>query len=136
MLELKLLSFHHYGLATNNFDNSIKFHKNLGYSISDIVRDDLQDVDLIFCESKSMPSVELVRPINSRSPINNYIKKNNAIIYHACYETSFDQENISNIFFNVDYIIVSEPKPAILFNNRLVSFYFVKDNGLIELLER
>ena len=135
VIKKDIIKFHHYGIATNSFILPIKFHKNLGYKCSEITRDKSQLVDLVFCTSDCMPSVELVKPFDKSSPINNYINKNNSIIYHACYETSLQKDNIKEIFRGMSYINVVEPVPAILFDNRLIAFYYIKDLGLIEILD-
>ena len=68
--------------------------------------------------------------------INNYLKKNNEMIYHVCYEINDSEEDLRRIFGKNRAICVSTPKPAILFDNRLVSFYYINDVGLIELLQK
>ena len=71
------IKFHHYGVATKSFIQPIKLHENLGYKCSKVIRDDKQLVDLVFCESDRLPSVELVKPYDENSPINNYYLINN-----------------------------------------------------------
>ncbi len=132
----RYVKFHHYGLALKSFAEAKTFHKNLGYSLSNEVHDKLQKVRLIICESKVFPAVELVKPADINSPINNYLSKNNEIIYHVCYEIDKRHISISELFSKNRYICVSKPKPAILFNNRLVSFYYINNLGLIEILEK
>jgi len=133
---IKYVKFHHYGIAVKNFDKAILFHRNLGYTVGDEVYDELQNVFLILCVSKNFPNVELVRPADTKSPINGYLKKSNEIIYHACYELDTNNITVDEFFAANRYICVSKPKPAILFNNRLVSFYYLSDVGLIEILEK
>ena len=94
----------------------------------------MQNVELILCTSEQYPTVELVKPLNDKSPIINYLNKSNEIIYHICYEVN-SIENIKELFSDNRAICVSEPKPAILFNNRLVSFYYIKNVGLFEVLQ-
>jgi len=130
------INFHHYGLALKDFNNAIKFHANLGYQCSEIIFDSLQNVELVLCTSDNFPTVELVKPYNSNSPISNYLKKNNEMIYHVCYEINNYEEDLIRIFGENRAICVSTPKPAILFENRLVSFYYITDVGLIELLQQ
>ena len=132
----KYINFHHYGLAVKDFKDAIKFHKNLGYRFSNEIYDENQNVNLILCTSKNYPSVELVKPINEKSPINNYISKNNEIIYHVCYEVNLKKISMDKFFLYNRYICVSKPKPAKLFNFRKVSFYYVKNLGLVEILEK
>ena len=54
----------------------------------EIIYDPLQNVELVLCTFNNFPTVELVKPYNSKSPINNYLKKNDEMIYHVCYEIS------------------------------------------------
>ena len=97
--------------------------------------DPLQNVELVLCTSKIYPAVELVKPINKKSPITNYLNKNNEMIYHICYELD-DIQELEILFSKNRAICVSKPKPAILFDNRLVSFYYIRDVGLIEILQK
>ena len=129
-------SFHHYGLALKSFHNAIYFYQNLGYKCGNEVVDLNQNVRAILCSSNNLPSVELVKSLNKDSPLENYLKKSNEIIYHVCYEVESSVDLDSYLFSKMKYICVSRPKPAILFNNRNVSFYYIKHIGLIEILEK
>ena len=119
-----------------SFDNAISFYQNLGYKCGKEIVDLNQDVRAILCKSNCLPSIELVKPLNNNSPLQNYLKRNNEIIYHTCYEVNMSKVSINDMFVNNNYLCVSDPKPALLFNNRNVSFYYVKDVGLIEILEK
>lgn len=129
------IEFHHFGLAVKEFSEALKFHRSLGYRCGDPVIDPLQDVELIMCVSDQYPAVELIKPTSSSSPVVNYLKKGDAMLYHLCYEVS-DAESIGRLFPENRAICVSKPKPAILFDNRLVAFYLVMGVGLIEVLQR
>ena len=130
-----LFSFHHYGLAVNDFQKALSFYKQLGYNCTELVVDLLQNVELIFCTSINYPSVELIKPLNDKSPVINLLQKYNEIIYHVCYEVD-NVENIKILFPNHRGICTSKPKPAILFDSRLVAFYYIEGVGLIELLQK
>lgn len=136
------VKFHHYGLALKKFDSAVEFHNNLGYKCSKPIVDPLQKVELILCTSDKNPTVELVKPISDQSPINNYLKNYNEMFYHVCYEIDNFEKCIEKIFpkesqkKNLKTVVISSPKPAILFNNRLVAFYYVEDLGVIEVLQK
>ena len=95
-----------------------------------------QNVRAILCKLDKLPSVELVKPLDHNSPLKKYIKKNNEIIYHVCYKVDISKISITDLFINNNYLCESDPKPAFLLNNRNVSFYYLKDVGLIEILEK
>jgi methylmalonyl-CoA/ethylmalonyl-CoA epimerase len=132
----KHIRFHHYGLAIRKFENAKIFHQNLGYSIGKVIFDRLQNVELLLCTSEIFPNVELVKPANGKNPINNFLNKNNEMIYHVCYEVDVKKISLNEFFSKNRYICVSKPKPAVLFNNRNVSFYYLNNVGLIEILEK
>ena len=131
-----LIKFHHFGLALRDFEVALRFYRNLNYDISKPIVDKIQNVELIMCTSKTSPSVELIKPVNKKSPINNYLSKNNEIIYHTCYEIKNYEEGIEKLFSKNRAICISKPKPAILFGYRFVSFYYIKGVGIIEILQR
>ena len=122
-----LFSFHHYGLAINDFQKALSFYKQLGYNYTEPVVDLLQNVELIFCTSINYPSIELIKPLNDKSPIISYLQKYNEVD---------NVENIRMLFPNHRAICMSKPTPAILFDFRMVSFYYIEGVGLIELLQK
>ena len=128
--------FHHFALALKDFEAALLFYKNLRYTCTDPIVDTLQNVELILCTSNTFPTIELVKPINEQSPITNYLRKNNEILYHMCYEVSNPELDIKTLFACSRAICVSKPKPAILFENRLVSFYYINNVGLVEILQK
>lgn len=136
MFYIDSIRFNHFGLAVKQFDKAILFYENLGYNCSQPVIDPLQNVELVLCTSEKYPTVELVKPINDKSPVINYLNKNNEIIYHICYEVDDIENDLRKLFSKSKTICVSKPTPAILFDNRLVSFYYINNVGLIELLQK
>lgn len=130
------LRFHHFGLASRRPEQTLKFLKGLGHEVAMQVYDPLQNVNLWLCPHSSMPTVELVAPAEGQGPLDAILTQSSESIYHLCYETEDLQNSLEALKtggFRV--ICVSPPKPAILFDDRRVSFYMIKDFGIIELLE-
>jgi methylmalonyl-CoA/ethylmalonyl-CoA epimerase len=131
-----LLRFHHFGLASRRPEQTLRFLRGLGHEVAVQVYDPLQNVNLWLCTHLSMPTVELVGPAEGQGPLDAILAASNESIYHLCYETeNLDVSLAAMKAGGFRVMCVSAPKPAILFNNRRVSFYRVKDFGLIELLE-
>lgn len=130
------ISFHHFGLALKDFEAALLFYKNLRYVCTEPIVDTVQNVELILCTSTVLPAVELLKPINEESPITNYLRKNNEMIYHICYEVCDFEIDTKRLFSCNRAICVSKPKPAILFGHRLVSFYYLNNIGLVEVLQK
>tara|TARA_B100000686_G_C16782438_1_gene972872 strand:+ start:661 stop:1080 length:420 start_codon:yes stop_codon:yes gene_type:complete len=126
--------FHHFGLAIKNSKVAINFYKNLGYTISREYIDKFQRVRLRLCYSKLGPTIELVSPMDKKSPIINYIRKFDEVFYHTCYEIN-DLRAVEYLKENFDSKCVLAPRPAEIFGYKKISFYYVKNLGLIEILE-
>jgi methylmalonyl-CoA/ethylmalonyl-CoA epimerase len=126
------MTFHHIGIATKDIDETLvyikKVYKNID-TISEIIYDKLQDASLCMVTLKDGINIELV----SGNQVNGYTKKRISL-YHTCWEVDNINEAIER---QVDSgaFLVSEPKEAILFNNRRVAFVY-SDIGLVELLEK
>ena len=130
------LKFHHLGLASRREDDSVKFLEGLGYDIGERVHDPLQNVDLRFCSSESMPDVEVVTPTDSTGPLDSILNNTESNIYHGCYTTIDLEASLQAMKSGGNRLVcVSPPKPAVLFDDRLVSFYITRGFGLIEILE-
>jgi len=131
------LQFHHLGLACRQKGRAEDFLGGLGYSVGKWVYDPLQDVQLCWCRSVNMPSVEIVVPVSMPGPLDNILKNVDAMTYHICYETTDLEASLDSIKAGGHRVIcVSNSKPAVLFEGRNVSFYRIRGVGLIELLER
>ena len=129
-------TFHHLGYATKSSVELIKFLSNLGYSIGELTHDPLQNVDIRLCVCSNQPNIEIIESSDENSPVTQMISKHGSIIYHICYEV----ESISKALQDMDeagirYLLISDAKPAILFENRVVCFYKTMF-GVIELLVR
>lgn len=125
------MEFHHVGIACRNIQEEIisisKIHKIL--DISPIVFDREQKAELCIIKIAEGINIELI----SGEQVENLIKKR-ITYYHLCFKTDNIKIEIERLQ-NSGALLVSEPKPAILFENRKVAFLQVS-YGLIELVEK
>jgi hypothetical protein len=131
------LEFHHFGLAVSQPARASKFLADLGYALSSTVFDPEQNVNLVWCSHRTMPAVELVFRAASPGPLDKILQQNDSLVYHLCYMCD-DVEKAADAIGKVGHrvLCVARPKPAILFDGRLVGFYMVKAFGLIELVQK
>ena len=122
---------HHLGFACRNIQEGIA-HIRTHYrvtKISDIIFDELQNASVCLIETENGIALELVSGHQVESLLNRGVN-----LYHVCYE-------VSDLFLAIEEFksqgasLVSQPKPAKLFNNRLVAFLNTT-LGLVELLEK
>lgn len=120
------MKFHHIGIATKDIKKALKFISQNFEIISktDEIYDNKQDATLQMIETKDV-NIELV----SGQVVEKLIKVKTSY-YHICYEVDDIYKAIEEF---EGAILISSPKEAILFNNRLVAF-LMTPLGLVELL--
>lgn len=124
-----VLKLNHLGIATKNIKKAEKFVRNTHNVINSVgpIWDPNLKANLQLFEICNGISIELVEgPV-----VSNLIKKG-ITLYHYCYEVDDINSKLSLLKKNGGLIIV-QPTPALLFENRLVSFISTPV-GLIELL--
>lgn len=124
------MTFHHIGIATDDIEKlKEKLCKYLKIiEISETIYDKNQDAFLCMLTLEDNVKIELV----SGNIVERLLKKRQ-YLYHTCYSV----RNIDKIIEKLQKdgaFLVSEPKKAVLFNNKKVAF-LMWDLGLIELLE-
>jgi methylmalonyl-CoA/ethylmalonyl-CoA epimerase len=95
---------------------------------SGFIHDPLQPADLCLLEPAGGPCLELVA-----GPVVEGTLKRNSSYYHLCYSVD-DIDGTIDEASQSGCLLVSSPKPAVLFGGRRVSF-MLGPTGLIEFLE-
>ena len=124
------MKFHHIGIACDDIETATDFVKNTFHigDVGKIVFDDNQNVNLRLIKTVCNTHIELVSGVT----VARFIKKKQ-YLYHTCWEVNNIKESIK-CFINNGAMLISESKPAILFDYRSVAF-LMTDIGIVELLE-
>lgn len=133
---LDYFKFHHIGIATANIDKTAEFYVEAGYTMTTPIVDTIQDIRISFLRKNGMPTVELLEPVDEKSPVNTILMKNGggASPYHCCYMVPDISKAISDLKHK-KFIQLSKPVPAVAIDNHNVCFLYNKVVGLIELVE-
>ena len=131
---LDSMKFHHIGIAVKEIEKTAAVYVQGGYNKSTITFDPIQNVNICWLVKDGMPTIELLAPVDEKSPVNNTLEKNGVTPYHTCYIVD-DIESAVKELRKQKYIIVSKPEPAVAINNCKVAFLYNKNIGLIELVE-
>ena len=129
------LTFHHIGIATDDISKTSLFYLKMGFVSTEPVEDPIQKVLITFLKKENSPTIELLEPLTSDSPVTKIIEKNGVMPYHICYEVDNINETINELRKD-KFIPLSSPAKAIALENRLICFLFNKETGLIELLQK
>jgi len=130
------LVFDHFGLATRDPERTLSVLRGLGYSTPSVVHDPLQGVNLVLCEHPAMPAVEVIFADGTVGPLDAVLAQQPQSIYHLCFRSDDLAATLASLKAQGHRaMVVSPPKPAVLFGGRSVSFHMVRGFGLIEILE-
>jgi methylmalonyl-CoA/ethylmalonyl-CoA epimerase len=125
------MNFHHIGIACNNIPKAKEFVENT-FRIShstETIFDERQNVDLCLLTTNCGTNIELV----CGNTVEKYVKKKQ-FLYHTCWEVEDINRSIE-LFQSNGSLLISKPTPAVLFNQKLVSFLLTQ-MGIVELLEK
>ena len=131
---LDSLKFHHIGVATNDIDATASVYEQGGYKRSASIFDPIQNVNICWLTKDGMPTVELLAPVDEKSPVNKTLEKNGVTPYHTCWIVPNIEEAALQLR-KQRYVMVSKPAEAVAFCGSRVAFFFNKAVGLIELVE-
>lgn len=131
------LQLHHFGLLVKDIEKaSIRYVRSFGYQIySAVIHDPLQTAFvrfLVLPEERTF--LELISPDGPASLLQNALKKNGGI-HHVCYATRDIADSIDHLRENGS-VVISEPKPAVAFNQRKIAWLMTPDHLLLELVEQ
>ncbi len=133
-MEEQLLSFNHIGIACRDIAKTSAFHIARGYSASPVVEDPVQHVRICFLEKEGEPRLELLEPLDDKSPVGRTLATAGVTPYHLCYQVQDIEASIASLRRR-RFLLVSGPVPACAMNDKRVAFLYNKDSGLIELVE-
>ncbi|HLX71731.1 MAG TPA: VOC family protein [Verrucomicrobiae bacterium] len=131
-------TLHHMGIAVPDLQPASEFYsKVMGLRlIAEPVEDPIQKVRVCFLADagRAQPCIELICPLDDKSPVNGYLKKGIGA-YHLCYEVN-DIESELAALQTKGCLIVSQPVPAVAFAGRKIAWVFTPTKHLLELLEK
>jgi len=127
--------FHHIGIAVESIERTAELFIEAGYKMTSVFFDSKQNVNISFLEKAGSPLLELVEPVNEKSPIRNILNKVGVSAYHLCYEVENLDDSITQLR-QKKFMLLVKPVEAVAFKGRRICFLYHKETGLIELLEK
>lgn len=124
----------HIGYVTKSIEKSAETFKVLGYSAENIINDDAQKTKICMLRKEGEVSIELVEPYPENATMLNMLKKGTTP-YHTCYAVP-DVQTTYGELKELGFTPLFPPVAAPAFNNRLICYFWKKDIGLVEIVEK
>lgn len=128
---------HHLGIAVRSLDKAVACYRDLlSYGLlSGPFDDPVQGVKVCFIGSGRADEtpLELVAPLGSPSPVDNFLKRDIGA-YHVCYEVD-DLDATLARWREKGCRVVADPVPAVAFSGRRIAWLYTPTHQLTELVE-
>ncbi|MBR5736522.1 MAG: VOC family protein [Bacteroidales bacterium] len=131
---LDSFKFHHIGVAVKDLEATASVYAFGGYHCSSTIFDPIQNVYICWLTKDGFPTVELLAPVDEKSPVNKTLEKVGVSPYHFCYVVDNLEDAVAELR-KQRYIAVSKPVEAVAFLGSRVCFLYNKNVGLVELVE-
>ena len=123
------MKLHHIGYVVKDiaqYEKNLIFEKKIK-ELFDPVQNSNMALYLNFTDSL----IELIQPLNEESFTYNFLQKNGSSYHHLCYEISSEPE-LKELVDSQKLIKVKGPIPAILFDGRMVWFFYSRNKQIVE----
>lgn len=126
----------HIGYLTENIDNAISSFSLLGYTASEVTNDDNQKTKICFLKKENETMLELVEPYQDNMTMLKMLKRlKGTSPYHICYEVNDIMSAFTDLS-NKGWLPIFQPVAAPAFDNRLICYFYSREIGFIELLNK
>ena len=123
------MKLHHIGYVVKDiaqYEKNLIFEKKIR-ELFDPVQNSNMALYLNFTDSL----IELIQPLNEESFTYNFLQKNGSSYHHLCYEIGSESE-LKDLVNSQKLIKVKGPVPAILFDGRMVWFFYSRNKQIVE----
>ena len=123
------MKLHHIGYVVKDiaqYEKNLIFEKKIK-ELFDPVQNSNMALYLNFTDSL----IELIQPLNEESFTYNFLQKNGSSYHHLCYEIGSESE-LNELVDSQKLIKVKGPVPAILFDGRMVWFFYSRNKQIVE----
>lgn len=129
-------SINHIGYAVRDIQATATLYVSAGWTLSETYEEKVQNTQIAFLVKDGFPNIELVSSLDdTKSPVDNVIKKNGVAPYHICYNVKDIKQAVEDLYeegFKPLFI----PVPSIAMENHKICYLYHIEVGFIELVEQ
>ena len=120
------MKFHHLGIIVNDLvygERYLKNFSNLKRASKKVIKDKGLGVKILFFKAKNHPLIELIAPIDEKSPVFLTLKKKINLLNHIAYISKKFSQDVEYLK-KKGLLQITKPTPAKAFNGKRVVFFF------------
>ena len=128
-----LLNMDHIGYAVRDIQETAAPYLAAGWELSEVYNEEVQHTKIAFLRKEGMTTIELVSPLDGPSPVDKFLKNENAQPYHICYTVEDVWEAIEDLH-EEGFVPLFMPVPSVAMENREIGYLYHEHVGVIEVV--
>lgn len=129
-----LLEMDHIGYAVRNIQETAALYMAAGWTLSEVFSEEVQRTKIAFLRKPNMTTIELVSPLDGKSPVDNILKTQGVSPYHICYVVEDIMQSVEDLY-EEGFKPLFMPVESVAMENRKICYLYHLDIGYIELVE-
>ena len=123
----------HIGYAVRDIKETAQIYINGGWALSEIFEEKVQNASIAFLTKEGFPTIELVAPLEGKSPVDTFLQKVGITPYHLCYEVEDIDEAVEDLY-DEGFKPLFMPVESVAMDNKKICYLFNAKTGYIELV--
>ena len=130
-----LKSIDHVGYAVHDIMETAKYYLNAGWVLSEVYEEKNQNARIAFLYKDGFTTIELVAPLEGKSPVDNILNQMGCSTYHVCYVVDDIEQAVEDLY-EEDFKPLFFPVESVAMKNRKICYLYNTRVGLIELVNQ
>lgn len=128
-------AINHIGYLIDDIAATAKQFEIFGHCADEVIHDDIQRTAVCFLRKEGELVIELVEPYADNKTMQRMLAKGGVTPYHICFEVD-DVEKEYQYLTGNDWLALFKPVAAPAFDNRKICYFWKREIGLIELVNK
>ncbi|MBO4600500.1 MAG: VOC family protein [Bacteroidales bacterium] len=129
-----LKAIDHIGYAVHDIMATAQYYVDAGWELSEVYEERVQNTRIAFLRKEGFTDIELVSPLEGKSPVDNILKQVGCSTYHVCYVVEDIEQAVEDLY-EEDFKPLFFPVESVAMENRKICYLYNLKVGLIELVE-
>lgn len=125
----------HIGYAVRDIQTTAAPYLAAGWTMSEIFDEQVQRAKIAFLKRDGFPTIELVAPLEGKSPVDRFLAHGGVQPYHICYVVENVMEAVEDLH-EEGFFPLFMPVPSSAMENREICYLYHEHVGLIELVSK
>ena len=130
-----LQSIDHIGYAVRDIQETATLYFAAGWKLSAIYNEEVQHAKIAFLTKPGMTTIELVSPLDGKSPVDNILKTQGVAPYHICYVVEDIMQAVEDLY-EEGFKPLFLPVESVAMENRKICYLYHISIGYIELVSK